>query len=113
MRNRARGNASSLASIARACRDGAAFVAKLSPDGSHLLYSTYLGGSIGDGARGIAVDTSGDAYVTGWTQSSDFRTTAGVLLRNFGRRLPLGVASAERSSAICASLTGVAVRTTL
>ena len=48
-----------------------AFVAKLRPT-SGLLYSTYLGGSGGDTATGIAVDAAGDAYVTGWTVSSDF-----------------------------------------
>jgi hypothetical protein len=49
-----------------------AFVAKLAAGGTSLLYSTYLGGSDMDGAIGIAADSSGDAYVTGWTYSSDF-----------------------------------------
>jgi hypothetical protein len=48
------------------------FVAKLSPDGKRLIYSTYLGGSGEDQARAIAVDPNGSAYVTGRTQSSDF-----------------------------------------
>lgn len=48
------------------------FVAKLNATGSALVYSTYLGGSIADGARGIAVDSSGNAYVTGDTQSTNF-----------------------------------------
>jgi hypothetical protein len=51
-----------------------AFVAKLSPDGSGLVYSTYLGGSTGDVGAGIAVDTGGNAYVVGETQSPDFPT---------------------------------------
>jgi hypothetical protein len=52
---------------------GAAFVTKLAPDGSALLYSTYLGGTQqGAGARDIAVDSLGAAYVTGWTNSADF-----------------------------------------
>ena len=51
-----------------------AFVTKLNADGSALLYSTYLGGSGGDGANGIAVDSSGDTYVTGGTSSNDFPT---------------------------------------
>jgi hypothetical protein len=51
-----------------------AFVAKLSADGSTLVYSTYLGGSKFDAGNGIAVDQAGNAYVTGWTSSSDFPT---------------------------------------
>jgi uncharacterized protein (TIGR03437 family) len=54
------------------------FVTKWSPDGSRLLYSTYLGGSGGDTAGGIAVDGSGSAYVTGFTSSPDFPTTSGA-----------------------------------
>jgi hypothetical protein len=42
-----------------------------------LAYSTYLGGSFGDGANAIAVDAAGDAYVTGIAASSNFPTTAG------------------------------------
>jgi hypothetical protein len=51
-----------------------AFVAKLNPAGSALVYSTYLGGSSSDLANGIAVDSSGNAYVTGSTYSTDFPT---------------------------------------
>ncbi len=51
-----------------------AFVAKLNPAGSALAYSTYLGGSGEDDGGGIALDASGDAYVTGITHSSDFPT---------------------------------------
>jgi uncharacterized protein (TIGR03437 family) len=58
---------------------GDAFVSKLDPTGSHLLYSTYLGGSAADGALGIAVDSTGAAYVAGGTGSSNFPTTAGAL----------------------------------
>jgi hypothetical protein len=49
-----------------------AFVSKLSADGSMLLYSTYLGGTLEDIGYGIAVDAFGDAYVTGATESFDF-----------------------------------------
>jgi hypothetical protein len=49
-----------------------AFVAKLSADGSQLLYSTYLGGSSDDFSGGIAVDLTGAAYVTGLTESTNF-----------------------------------------
>jgi len=54
---------------------GDAFVAKLNPVGSALVYSTYLGGSGVDEGYGIAVDSLGNAYVTGYTNSSDFPTT--------------------------------------
>ncbi|HKC26254.1 MAG TPA: SBBP repeat-containing protein, partial [Thermoanaerobaculia bacterium] len=56
---------------------GDAFVAKLSPSGA-LVYSTYLGGSNGDGAAAIAVDAAGNAYVAGSTTSADFPVTAGA-----------------------------------
>jgi hypothetical protein len=51
-----------------------AFVTKFDPTGCALVYSTYLGGSYNDQGSGIAVDSSGDAYVTGFTYSSDFPT---------------------------------------
>jgi hypothetical protein len=62
-----------------------AFVSKLSPTGSQLLYSTYLTSpnpsGIGGGTdgRGIAVDSSGSAYVTGGTWGASFPTTAGAV----------------------------------
>ena len=49
-----------------------AFVAKLSPSGNSLVYSTYLGGNSSDTANGIAVDPSGAAYVVGDTTSFSF-----------------------------------------
>jgi hypothetical protein len=55
-----------------------AFVTTLNPSGSALVYSTYLGGSGGDAGYGIAVDTSGNAFVTGVTGSSNFPTTTGA-----------------------------------
>jgi uncharacterized protein (TIGR03437 family) len=51
---------------------GDAFVFKLTPDGSQAVYSTYLGGSADDVACGIAVDSSGNAYVVGSTFSTNF-----------------------------------------
>ncbi len=53
---------------------GDAFVTKLNAAGSALVYSTHLGGSAWDVGTGIAVDSSGNAYVTGTTYSSDFPT---------------------------------------
>jgi hypothetical protein len=51
-----------------------AFIAKLKQNGTGLVYSTFLGGtgSSGDKAHAIAVDTAGDAYITGFTSSNDF-----------------------------------------
>jgi hypothetical protein len=51
-----------------------AFALKLSSDGQTVLYSTYLGGGDYDYGTGIAVDRTGNAYITGWTTSSNFPT---------------------------------------
>jgi uncharacterized repeat protein (TIGR01451 family) len=63
------------------------FVTKLNAGGSALIYSTYLGGTSEDcsliSGCHIAVDTSGNAYVTGTTRSSDFPTTAGAYDTSF------------------------------
>jgi uncharacterized protein (TIGR03437 family) len=63
------------------CTD--AFVSKLSPDGSALVYSTYLGGGGSDSGNGIAIDSSGNAYVVGTTFSADFPTTTGAFQGTF------------------------------
>jgi hypothetical protein len=63
-----------------------AFISKFNPSGTALLYSTYLGGVAiadtlheqGDYGKAIAVDASGDAYITGYTYSSDFPVTSGA-----------------------------------
>ena len=56
-----------------------AFVAKVSADGTALVYAGYLGGSGYDGGYGIAVDSAGNAYVAGWTESAEdtFPVTVG------------------------------------
>jgi len=54
------------------------FVTKLNPTGSSLVYSTYLGGSGGEDAGNIAIDSAGNAYVVGETTSSDFPITPGA-----------------------------------
>jgi uncharacterized repeat protein (TIGR01451 family) len=56
-----------------------AFLAKLNPDGSQLLYSTYLGGSGGEGAWGLALDGSNNVLLVGQSTSSDFPATTGAL----------------------------------
>ncbi len=52
------------------------FVTKLNASGTALIYSTYIGGTGEDDGRGIAVDSAGNAYVTGTTNSLDFPVTA-------------------------------------
>lgn len=52
--------------------DSDAFVTKLNPTGTQLLYSTFLGGADFDAATAIVVDTMGDALVAGYTASPDF-----------------------------------------
>jgi hypothetical protein len=57
---------------------GDAFLTKLSPDGTSLVYSTYLGGNNDDAAFGIALDRAGNAYIAGTTQSRNFPVTNGA-----------------------------------
>ncbi|HZF19422.1 MAG TPA: SBBP repeat-containing protein [Burkholderiales bacterium] len=70
----------------------AAYVAKVDPSGSALIYSTYLGGSGGDRAFAIAIDDERNAYVTGDTASADFPTTAGAFQTTF--KGPAGILDA-------------------
>jgi len=55
-----------------------AFVVKLGPMGSSLLYATFVGGTTHDWARSIAVSATGDVYATGYTLSADFPVTPGA-----------------------------------
>ncbi len=57
---------------------GDAVVTKINAEGSALVYSTYLGGIDVDFPFAIAVDASGNAYVTGETRSTNFPTTPGA-----------------------------------
>ncbi len=61
-----------------------AFVTKLNPTGSAVVYSTYLGGNGEDDGFGVAIDGAGNAYVTGATDSSNFPTTGGAYQTVFG-----------------------------
>jgi uncharacterized protein (TIGR03437 family) len=63
------------------------FVAKLSADGSKVLYFTVLGGSGGDSAVALAVGSDDSVYVTGTTSSSDFPVTKGAFQTFFGGEL--------------------------
>lgn len=60
-----------------------AFVTKLNATGTQLLYSSYLGGSSNDEGLGIAIDTTGNAYITGYTFSANFPTTTGAYQATF------------------------------
>jgi uncharacterized repeat protein (TIGR01451 family) len=57
---------------------GDAFITKLDPTGSHLLYSTYLGGSGDEAAAAVAIDATGDVFVAGSTRSANFPVTPGA-----------------------------------
>jgi uncharacterized protein (TIGR03437 family) len=73
---------------------GTAFIARLSADGSRLVYVTLLGGSKSTGPESVAVDPAGSVFVTGSTQSTDFPTTEGALQRG----LPLRPCSRPQSN---------------
>ena len=57
------------------------FVTELNPQGQ-IVYSTFLGGSSDDHGTGIAVNTNGDAYICGFSYSSDYPTTTGAVQRD-------------------------------
>jgi uncharacterized protein (TIGR03437 family) len=82
-----------------------AFVTKFSPDGSSLVYSTYLGGVDADYGYAIAVDSFGSAYVTGLTSSPNFPITPGAyqtvcdpLPYNTGQQISAGCNSSNVSA---------------
>ncbi|GEM_PF-6480406 len=58
---------------------GDTIVMKISPDGSQLLASTYLGGRYGEGNEGIATDSQGNVYLSGATYSDNFKTTTNAV----------------------------------
>ena len=60
------------------------FVTKIDPSGSQVLYSTYLGGGGWDVSNSIAVDKDGNAYVTGYTESTNFPTANAIQSVNKG-----------------------------
>jgi hypothetical protein len=99
---------------------GNAFVTEINPGGSALVYSTYLGGSNGDYGFGIAVDTSGNAYVTGRTASGDFPTKNAFQPTNHGNtnafvaKFPyFGIATHLGVSAPASTTAGVGVSVTV
>ncbi|HEX8352382.1 MAG TPA: SBBP repeat-containing protein [Pyrinomonadaceae bacterium] len=63
-----------------------AYLAKFNPAGNALIYSTYLGGSANDSGFGVAADSSGNAYVVGETESTNFPTASPIQDGNAGGR---------------------------
>ena len=59
--------------------NGDAFVAKIDSTGTNLIYLTYLGGNSDDAGYDIAIDNTGNAYITGMTESPNFPTTKNAL----------------------------------
>lgn len=62
-----------------------AYVTKLGVTGSQAIFSSYLGGQVGEDAKAVTLDQSGNAYVTGYTGSPDFPLTPGTIQTDFGR----------------------------
>jgi hypothetical protein len=60
------------------------FMTKLNPTGQTILYSTFIPGGSSDYPSDVAVNATGNAFVTGWTGSSDYPTTPGAFLRTRG-----------------------------
>ena len=65
-----------------------AFLTKINAAGTALVYSTFLGGNNDDTVRAIAVNASGDAYLTGNTESANYPVTSGAFQSNFGGQDP-------------------------
>ncbi|MCJ7579227.1 MAG: SBBP repeat-containing protein [Candidatus Aminicenantes bacterium] len=63
-----------------------AFIAKLDPSGSKLIYSTFLGGSSDESGQSLSVDETGSVCAVGWTQSDDFPTQNAYSDRLSGKR---------------------------
>jgi photosystem II stability/assembly factor-like uncharacterized protein len=70
------------------------FAMKLNASGTARLYSSYLGGSGGEDSYGLAVDSTGNAYVIGLTDSTDFPVTAGAFQTNIGGNGSAGTSDA-------------------
>ncbi|HEV2350698.1 MAG TPA: SBBP repeat-containing protein [Terriglobia bacterium] len=64
--------------------EGDGFITKIAPAGSSLVYSSFIGGSASDSVQALAIDSSGSAYLTGSTESSDFPTVTPLQIGNDG-----------------------------
>src|SRR6185503_4147216 len=61
-----------------------AVVFKFNPTLSHLLFSTFIGGSNNDAGYALSIGKNNEVYTTGGTRSTDFPTTAGVYQSSYG-----------------------------
>lgn len=64
-----------------------AFVSKFNPDAGELVFSTYLGGTMGDRISALSVNGDNQLYMTGYTFADDFPTTSGAIQQVFGGNL--------------------------
>jgi len=67
------------------------FVAKITPDGTSLIWSTYLHGTDRDDVYGVYADPNGFVYAVGWTRSSNFPTTPGAYDRTHNGKMDVFV----------------------
>ena len=89
-----------------------AVVGKLTADGTGLVFSTYLGGDgSNDGMKGVVYDASGNIYVAGQTNSSDYPTTAGAYdeVYDASADVAISLLSADGTSLLASTLLGGAV----
>ncbi|MCH7986809.1 MAG: SBBP repeat-containing protein, partial [Acidobacteria bacterium] len=77
-----------------------AFVVKLNPSGSEVIYVTHFGGSKWEAGNGITVDAAGNAYVVGTTYSPDFPTTEGAFQTTFGGQQDVFVTKLDSSGSV-------------
>jgi hypothetical protein len=99
---------------------GDAFVTKINQTGTAIVYSTFLGGSAADGGAGIAVDSAGNAYITGITGSSTFPGVTGssiqpaiggfadAFVTKIGKAAPTLIAQASVSITVGGSISDTA-----
>lgn len=83
-----------------------AFIAKLNPSGSALVYSTYFGGGSADDPYAIALDQSGNVYITGRTNSSDFPLASPIQTTRFAFDLFVTEINAAGSAALFSTFLG-------
>lgn len=90
-----------------------AFVTKLDPTGSSLVYSTYLSGEGSTNGLGIALDSAGNAHVTGSTSATDFPTVNGIkTTSNFFRTTDAALTWNNQNTGMTGSVSAIAVSPT-